>query len=364
MRKKKILYVVEAFGGGLFTYIVDLVNELSNQYDFTIAYAIRSQTPDNFKKYFDSDIKFIEIKNFTRGVNLIKDLGAVFELDKAAREVRPDIIHLHSSKAGVLGRLAFWFSRSALFYTPHGYSFLMQDMSKTKRMIYYIAEKTTGMSKCTTISCSEGEHAESQKLTKKVTYVNNGINIKEIDKQLQGINRSVTSDASSLIFTIGRICYQKNPTLFNQIALKMPDKHFLWIGDGELRDELTAPNIEVTGWLERIDALKYASKASIFILPSRWEGLPMSLLEAMYMKKPCVVSDIIGNHDVIENNRNGVICNSIDEYVAAIIKLSSDKEFKENCCKCAYEDILKEYNTTVMARKYADIYENSVKNLD
>ncbi len=360
MQKKKILYVVEAFGGGLFTYIVDLVNELSNQYDFTIAYAIRSQTPENFKEYFDPSIEFIEIKNFTRGVNLIRDLSAVIELGKVAKEVKPDIIHLHSSKAGVLGRMAFWFSNSALFYTPHGYSFLMQDMSRIKRMIYYIAEKTAGMSKCMTISCSEGEHAESQKLTKKVTYVNNGINIKEIDKQLKGINSSGSIDDSSYVFTIGRICYQKNPTLFNQIALKMPDKRFLWIGDGELRDELTAPNIEVTGWLERIEALKYASKASIFILPSRWEGLSMSLLEAMYMKKPCVVSDIIGNHDVIESNRNGVICNNIDEYVAAIIKLSSDKEFKECCCKCAYEDILREYNTTVMAKKYAEIYESCV----
>ena len=362
MQKKKILYVVEAFGGGLFTYIVDLVNELSNQYDFTIAYAIRSQTPENFKEYFDSNVKFVEIKNFTRGVNIIKDLKAVSELDKVARSVKPDIIHLHSSKAGVLGRLAFWFSKSTLFYTPHGYSFLMQDMSRTKRMIYYIAEKTTGFSKCTTISCSEGEHIESQKLTKKVTYVNNGINIEEINKQLQGIDSSASSGDLSFIFTIGRICYQKNPTLFNQIAWKMPDKHFLWIGDGELRDELTAPNIKVTGWLERTEALKYASKANIFILQSRWEGLPMSLLEAMYMKKPCIVSDIIGNHDVIESNRNGVVCNSIDEYVTAITKLSSDKEFNEHCCKCAYEDILKEYNTNVMAKKYADIYENFVKN--
>ena len=281
MQKKKILYVVEAFGGGLFTYIVDLVNELSNQYDFTIAYAIRSQTPENFKEYFDSNVKFIEIKNFTRGVNIIKDLKAVSELDKVARSVKPDIIHLHSSKAGVIGRLAFWFSKSKLFYTPHGYSFLMQDMSKIKRMIYYIAEKTTGFSKCTTISCGEGEYIESKKLTKKVTYVNNGINIEEINKQLQGIDSSASSDDLSFVFTIGRICYQKNPTLFNQIALKMPDKHFLWIGDGELRDELTAPNIKVTGWLERTEVLKYASKARIFILPSRWEGVPMSLLEAM-----------------------------------------------------------------------------------
>ena len=48
--------------------------------------------------------------------------------------------------------------------------------------------------------------------------------------------------------------------------------------------------------------------ADVFLLTSLWEGLPVSLLEAMYMKKPCVVSDVIGNHDVIENGRNGFIC--------------------------------------------------------
>ena len=76
---------------------------------------------------------------------------------------------------------------------------------------------------------------------------------------------------------------------------------FVWIGDGELRDQLTSENIEITGWADRSTAIRYAVNADVFLLPSRWEGLPISLLESMYMKKACVVSNVIGNRDVIVN---------------------------------------------------------------
>ena len=59
--KKKILYIVEAMGGGVFTYIVDLANELVNSYDMYIAYAVRKQTPQNYKDYFDKRIHLIEL---------------------------------------------------------------------------------------------------------------------------------------------------------------------------------------------------------------------------------------------------------------------------------------------------------------
>ena len=131
--KKKILYIVEAMGGGVCTYIVDLANELVNSYDMYIAYAVRKQTPENYKDYFDKRIHLIEVENFARAINPSKDIAAFFEIRKIAKRVRPDIIHLHSSKAGALGRLAFNGKKVPVFYTPHGYSFLMQNSSSTKR---------------------------------------------------------------------------------------------------------------------------------------------------------------------------------------------------------------------------------------
>lgn len=351
-KKYKMLFVVEAMGGGIFTYIVDLANELVETYDMYIAYALRKQTPVDFKNYFDDRIHLIEVQNFERSINLPKDIKAFFEIKKIARRVQPDLIHLHSSKAGVLGRWAFNGKKIPLFYTPHGYSFLMQNNSTIKRMIYKVMESVSGKRNCTTISCSAGEHVESLKLTKYATYVNNGINIAHLQKMIDMVD--LNEKQPFTVFTLGRICYQKNPRLFNKIALAMPDVRFMWIGDGELRKELTAPNIEVTGWVDRQKALQYSMYGNVFLLTSLWEGLPMSLLEAMYLKKLCVVNDVIGNRDVIHSEKNGYVCHELNGFIKAIHEAQNTDT--SGLVESAYEDVLKTYNTTTMAKKYNKIF--------
>lgn len=154
--KKKILYIVEAMGGGVFTYIVDLANELVNEYDMYIAYAVRKQTPLNYKDYFDKRIHLIEVKNFGRAIDPVKDIAAFFEVKKIAAKVDPDVIHLHSSKAGVIGRMAFN-GKIPMFYTPHGYSFLMENYKPMKRRAFKLIENVCAKRKCITISCSMDE---------------------------------------------------------------------------------------------------------------------------------------------------------------------------------------------------------------
>lgn len=351
--KKKILYVVEAMGGGVFTYVVDLANKLVNDFDMYIAYAVRPQTPANYKDYFDKRVHLIEVKSFCREIKPAQELKAIQEVKEIAEEVKPDIIHLHSSKAGVIGRIAFNGKDIPLFYTPHGYSFLMQNYKPAKRMMFKAIETVMAKRNCTTISCSPSEHEETLKLTKRAVYVNNAINVNELEKQLAKVEKV---DHPFTVFTLGRICYQKNPSLFNSIAEAMPDTRFLWIGDGELRNELKSKNIEITGWVERQKALELSMNADVFLLPSLWEGLPISLLEAMYMKKLCVVSNVIGNRDVIHSGDNGYVCSSVDEYVAAI------KERKEEYIEKAYQDLLENYETKIQAKRYSKIYKSRLKN--
>ena len=153
------------------------------------------------------------------------------------------------------------------------------------------------------------------------------------------------------VFTLGRICFQKNPSLFNSIAEKLPNIRFVWIGDGELRSELKSENIEITGWVEREVALRKAINGDVFILTSLWEGLPISLLEAMYMKKPCVVSNVIGNNDVIHNDDNGFVCDTVDDFVSAITSTKGNVLAEK-----AYEDLMSKYETKAQAKRYANIY--------
>ena len=356
-KKKKILHLVEAFGGGVFTFLVELSNSMSEDYEIVIAYAKRNQTPENFKEYFNKNIKFIEVKNFTRSIG-VKDFKACKEVKQIIKQENPDIVHMHSSKAGIIGRLVISSKNKKLFYTPHGYSFLKQDDSAIKRFIYKSIEKLAAMYKrrCKTIACSKGEYNETLKLTKNCTYVNNGVNTYEIDEIIKDITPEKIDTSNLKICTVGRIGFQKNPKLFNELAERFSQYTFTWIGDGELRESLTSKNIKITGWASREDVLKQICKNDIFILPSLWEGLPIALLEAMYLGKICIVSNVIGNRDVIKNGENGFVCDNLEEYENIIKSISEEKVDINKMEKNVIDDVNNNYTITNMCKKYKEIY--------
>ena len=344
---------MEAFGGGVFTYLANLSNALCDDFDVYIAYGIRKQTPQNFKDYFDKKIHLIQVKNYQREISFSKDLAALKEMRKIAKKVQPDVIHLNSSKAGILGRWLFRNSKTPVFYTPHGYSFLMTNISKKKRFFYRSLEKIFAFKNVETIACSKGEYEITKELTSNATYVDNGINLREFD----GINMDHQTDFNNLkVATLGRISLQKNPVMFNRIAEAFPNINFIWIGDGEFRDKLTAPNIKITGWVDNKTALNYLADTDIFLLTSLWEGLPMALLEAMYMEKICVVSDVVGNRDVIHDEENGYICDSVNDFIRKVKSISTDRHTLVELIKRAHDDVENHYNSTVMASEYKKIY--------
>lgn len=356
--KKKILHVVESFGGGVFTFFVDLLNEIADEYEIVIAYSKRPQTPENFKEYFNSKIRFIEVKNFTRKINPVKDLKAFFEIRKIIKEENPDIIHLHSSKAGFTGRFAANGKKKTILYNPHGFSFLMQDVSKIRRGIYWLIEKIGSLRKCTIIGCSKSEYEKALQLTKTATYINNGLNLERLKNESKELPKKDDVDLSKLkICTVGRIGFQKNPKMFNQIAEAFPDIQFTWIGDGELKGELTSKNINITGWKNREEVLKILNENDIFILTSLWEGLAISLLEAMYMKKICIVNGCIGNKDVI-NGTNGIVCNNLNEFLDTIKNIQTGNIDIQGLGQKGYDDIINIYNTDNMVYEYKKIYES------
>lgn len=101
--------VCEAFGGGVFTYVSQLCNDMVNNFDVYLAYSLRPQTPKNYKEFLDHKVHLIEMKHVgVKGLTSIKnDIAAIQELRKIEANINPDIIHLHSSVAGGLGRLAY-----------------------------------------------------------------------------------------------------------------------------------------------------------------------------------------------------------------------------------------------------------------
>lgn len=360
MKKKnnnnpKLLIIVEAFASGIYTYLKGLLNGIVDDYDITVLYALRSQTPKNFEKDFDKRIKFIQSKHLTRSIGL-HDFKALSEIRKLVKEIQPDIIHCHSSKVGALTRVGVNTKKYKVFYTPHGYSFLMQDSSKIKRALYWIFEKVGAMNHATTIACSKGEYEASLSLTKRATYISNGVNLDDIKEYIPKTIKKIDLKNITIV-TTGRISYQKNPKLFNQIAEAFPDIKFIWVGEGDLESELTSNNIEVTGWKTKDELMDIVNKSDIFILTSLWEGLPLSLLEAMALKKPCIVSNVIGNKDVIENEVNGFVCNNLEDFIETIQNIQNNKYDLKEISSNTYQSILDIYNTKIMSDNYKKLYQ-------
>lgn len=349
----KILHIAEPFATGVLSFLIDITKRQVNQNEIYILYGIRPLTPANVESLFDSRIHLIKVDSFNGAIGTVINPKAYREVYKKYQEIKPDIVHFHSSASGFVGRWALPCSKIPTFYTPHGYSFLMQDGSKIKRFLFWLIEYLSAKRPAKTVACSEGEYHEAVKLSKNSTYVNNGININAI----QAYVRPITKIQHPIkICTSGRILYQKNPKLFNEIAALLPEAQFYWIGEGELKTELTSPNITVTGWIKREEALSIIRDIDFFILPSLWEGLPISLLEAMYLKKICLVSNVIGNRDVIKNGINGMICNTAQDYVAAIHDFVEGKADANKLTENASADVLQNYNVDLMANRYNEIY--------
>ena len=355
MDKKKIVHVVESFGGGVFSFLVDLVNATIDDFDITIIYGVREQTPKEFEKYFDERVKFIKSEYLKREIKLKNEIKAIQEIKRSLKEIKPDVVHLHSSKAGAIGRIALDGKTTKVIYNPHGFSFLMNHVSKLKKTFYWTIEKILASKKAIIVGCSKGEYEEAKKLTKNAIHINNGINLAEIDKQKKQYIKKQLNFQDLSICTIGRIDYQKNPQLFNEIASNFPNIKFTWIGDGDLKEELKSSNITVTGWKTREEVLRIVNHNDIFLLTSLWEGLPISLLEAMYMEKICIVSNVVGNRDVIENNINGFILdkNTYKELISNL-QMYNIESVIEN----AKKDVIKKYNLEIMKEEYRKLYQN------
>lgn len=350
---KKILHIAEPFATGVLSFLLDITKKQVEDYEIYILYGVRPLTPPNVEKLFDKRIHLLKIKAFKGALGTVLNPRAYKEVLKYYNQIKPDIVHLHSSASGFVGRWIIPCSDTKVFYTPHGYSFLMKDGSIIKRLLFWCIEYISAKRNATTIACSKGEYKEACKLSKNSTYVNNGINISEL---LPYVNDNLLLHKPLRICTSGRILSQKNPQLFNNIAKSFPDVEFIWIGDGDLKSMLTASNIKVTGWVTREQALKAVQFSDIFLLPSLWEGLPISLLEAMFLKKICIVSNVIGNRDVIKHGTNGFVCSTLDEYIYTIKNIIIGDINTEVIGNNAHINVFEDYNAELMAEKYNKIY--------
>jgi Glycosyltransferase len=221
-----------------------------------------------------------------------------------------------------------------------------------KSKMYKLMESILGKTNAMTLTCCESEDEVAKTLCKRTAYIETGVNLADLSASLDGIEP--VHNEKFTVFTLGRACVQKQPQLFNRIAELVPEAHFVWIGNGELENELTAPNMEVTGWKPRKEALAMAKGADAFILCSLGEAIAMSVIENMYIKKLILVSNTMGNKSVIKDGINGYVCETAEDYTERI--KAAMRKFPSELPERAYQDVLEVYNTEAMKKKYIEFY--------
>ncbi|WP_281231276.1 glycosyltransferase [Flavobacterium gelatinilyticum] len=357
----KVVHIIEALGGGVHTYFRDLStyfgsDEIKQNIETTIIYSGNRKEIDRekIKSEFSGNVNLLEI-DMLRNFSFLRDLKSVIRLTKELKKLNPDIIHLHSSKAGVLGRIAnfFLFKKKKLFYSPHGYSFLRTDISKPIQKFYWLIEKSIqALFGGITVACGDTEFEIAKKIGHS-KLVRNGVDI-------DSIRQNFTENKSNklTIGILGRITYQKNPDIFNKIALNFPDFNFVWIGDGELNTLLTAPNIRITGWLfDKENVLKELNRIDVYLQTSLWEGLPIAVLEAMALEKPVIASNVIGNKDIVLHNETGFLFDDISE-LELYFQILNDFENRDLFAKKAFERCLEVFDKNKNFQELTAIYKS------
>ena len=290
-----------------------------------------------------------------RSLNPVNDLKALIQVVRIIKEEKPNVIHCHSAKGGIIGRTAGWITGVKTFYTPHAFSFLCTP-SKLKRWVFLMIERLTRF-KTYVLACSE---SEQEMAMTDVGY----------DKQHALVWHNAVPDASleqgktvnisePYACYIGRPCYQKNPLFLLDVIRKVKDKgchlKFILLGVGYHSPELEAMKVKIQEldledtirlepWISHADCQEFVRKSLFYISTALYEGLPLAVIEAMANGKAIIASDVVGNMDCVRDGENGYLLPlNAETYADKIIQLMNNQKLRIEMEKKSRELFLKEF---------------------
>ncbi|WP_233855665.1 glycosyltransferase [Paraburkholderia sp. HD33-4] len=339
----RVVHVVESTATGTLAVVSTLATRLAKEgHEVYVIYSEREETPKNLRAMFHPDVVLQHLQ--MKGPSLPRVLS---DLRRQIIELKPDIVHMHSSFAGFLGRISTLFAlpETAFLYSPHCISFMRRDIGRMKRYCFVALEFLASIKNCTYVGCSESECATIRRhLRREAVLVENAI---DRAVAVQRDNRRSREDKANTtstrkIVTVGGIRVQKNPRLFAEIArlFERGGAEFVWIGDGDagLKRTLEDAGVRVTGWLPRANVLDAVAQADIYLSTATWEGMPISLIEAMTLGTPVVASQCPGNIDTIRHDSTGVLYQTAAQATALIARMMTDDDFRERLSRRAQQE--------------------------
>lgn len=360
----KILHLAEYASGGVATYLRNTIQYQLNSED--IDELILFNTKDKSEEFTFKSNKFKNIVyTYKRGITGVL---RILKLRKIMDGYNPDVIHIHSTFAGLI-RITYFLKKPEykVVYCSHGWSFIQQNKTQVKKYIYSLIERILAIKTDLIVNISQNEQslAKQYKLpVKKMKTIYNSIpdNRKELSSNNLESVVERKGNVRSLLF-IGRFDKAKGlEFLINNLDFKSNSIVLSVIGESILNDsdsDLKKPNVNYLGWIDNGKLDSYIMQSDAVIIPSLWEGFGLVALEAMRKKKAVIASNAGGLPEIVEDGKNGLIFElgskeSLQKAIDRFNKLTFSElaVMGEN----GYQKYRNKYNFNLLNQKLLDEY--------
>jgi glycosyltransferase involved in cell wall biosynthesis len=334
-----------------------------------------------YRDTYGAEIELIEIPEMAHPIAPMKDLKAISRLRKLFSERRPDVVHTHQSKAGVLGRAAARLAGvPVIIHGVHILSFV--DVSFMKRVIFLAAEKAVARFTDGYISVSDGmrQTCLEHRLGKTADHfvARSGMDLARFEqaqlpaqwRQMLGISETERKPPIVLMLAVlePRKRHVEFLRVFRQVVDQVPDVRLLLAGEGAVRAAIEAEILRL-GLQHRVTLLGFQSKpeqwlalADLTVLTSMREGLPRVVVQSLASGKPLVVSHLPGIEEIVKDKVNGLVTPADDLHAAgrAIVNLLQHPEQLEAMQREAARTDIGAWNIETMCQTIAEIYEQLI----
>lgn len=360
----RILHVTESMATGVLSFIDSISrHQAAEGADVSVLYTVRPESParDVLEARFDSRVTLRPA--IDHGGTKKNAPRLLSEIARIARSGEVDVIHLHSSIAGGIGRLALLGRRTPTFYSPHGFGFLREDTSTVLRSALRGVERLLAR-RATLVLTSGSEMAigRDELHAPAVDYLQSGVSRASI------LATPVAQPAAGRrlrVSMLGRIAYQKAPWRFAAVARELADRaEFLWVGggDAESREKWIgdAP-VTVLDWVTPDELEQILTETDILLFPTLWEGMSLSLIQAQGRGIPAVTTDVVGNRDAVDSGVTGYVCTTDAEIIESTRTLLDDADLRAQMSAAARTWALENFTDDGIGRDSIAIYRRRMR---
>lgn len=364
-----ILYIItQADGGGAQKYTLELAKA------FNGSLAAGNEAGSLFYQAKELNIPTFELRHLKREINLTEDILAIWEIRQLIKQIRPNIVHLNSTKAGILGSFASIGLGAKVIFTAHGFIF-NEPLSKLKKNFYIATETIASDFRdfIITVSNADKKSAFDNKIIQpnKIQTIHNGI------KQINFLDKETAQSKLNLDpskFNIGCVAnfyHTKGLDILIEAISLLPEEiknniNVSIIGKGpeeiNLKSKIQNLNLESIFKLKgnKENASTYLKAFDLYVQPSRKEGFPYSILEAMQAGLPIIASDTGGIYEALDNTGVLVKPENPQELCSAIEDLLQNEAKRKDLSQKALEKS-KLFTLEKMLEETKTIYEQILK---